>query len=209
MNTINSFTCRVFYRGCNYNFEEFTKKYDLFYTVRTLLPNWFDNWDPELEEVKTAIASGFMVPARGYDKHGRFVIIVRQKMADPAIMTVDTLYKTFLMLFTIAMEGNAQAYCKGYVILSDQEGISLKHAMMMTPGVLKQHMVVFQDSYPMDNQILINNSRLFIFNLPGLLEKFLNMFISAQDEKYRQILKTLPQENFKETFIEVKFSFRL
>ena len=167
------------------------------------MPNWFDNWDPELEKVKTAIATGFIVPARGYDKHGRIVFIVRQRLADPDVLTVDTLYKTFLMLFTIAMEGNTQAYCKGYVLLSDQEGISLKHAMMMTPGVLRQHMVVFQDSYPMDNQILINNSRLFIYNIPGLLGKFLDMVISAYDEKYRHILRTLPQADYKETLIEV------
>ena len=50
----------------------------------------------------------------------------------------------FMMLFTLAMEGNQQAYCRGYVILSDQADITLRHAMMMTPGVLKQHMVVFQ-----------------------------------------------------------------
>ena len=75
--------------------------------------------------------------------------------------------------------------------------------MMMTPGVLRQHMVVFQDSYPMDNQILINNSRLFIYNIPGLLGKFLDMVISAYDEKYRRILRTLPQADYKETLIEV------
>ena len=52
--------------------------------------------------------------------------------------------QVFMMLFTLAMEGNQQAYCRGYVILSDQAHITLRHAMMMTPGVLKQHMVVFQ-----------------------------------------------------------------
>ena len=35
-----------------------------------------------------------------------------------------------------------------------------------------------QDSYPMDNQALIANSRLFLVNMPGLLERFLNMFRS-------------------------------
>ena len=106
------------------------------------------------------------------------------------------LVQVFMMLFTLAMEGNKQAYCRGYVILSDQADITLRHAMMMTPGVLKQHMVVFQvaryiyscssiisilylqDSYPMDNQALIANSRLFLVNMPGLLERFLNMFRS-------------------------------
>ena len=57
----------------------------------------------------------------GYDKNGRFVMIMRQKFADPDHFSVHTIYKTLLMLFTIAMEGNRQAYCRGYVILSDQE----------------------------------------------------------------------------------------
>ena len=56
----------------------------------------------------------------GYDKNGRFVMIMRQKFADPDHFSVHTIYKTLLMLFTIAMEGNRQAYCRGYVILSDQ-----------------------------------------------------------------------------------------
>ena len=37
-----------------------------------------------------------------------------------------------------------QAYSTGYVIISDQEDITIKHAMMLTPGILRKHMVVFQ-----------------------------------------------------------------
>ena len=37
-----------------------------------------------------------------------------------------------------------QAYCRGYVIIADEEDIGLKHAMLLTPSLLKQHMVVFQ-----------------------------------------------------------------
>ena len=44
----------------------------------------------------------------------------------------------------------------------------------------------------MDNQLLINNSVLFIINMPGLLEKFVNMFRSALDEKYKNIMRPLP-----------------
>ena len=45
----------------------------------------------------------------------------------------------------------------------------------------------------MDNQLLINNSVLFIINMPGLLEKFVNMFRSALDEKYKNIMRPLPK----------------
>ena len=140
----------------------------------------------------------------GYDKQGRIVIFVRQRLADPDKFNIDILYKTFLILFTLAMEGNRQAYCRGYVIVSDQDQVTIRHAMMCTsPTILKQHMVVFQDSYPMDNQVLINNSRMFIINMGSILEKFLNIFRSALDQKYQNILRPLGQQDVKEVLKEV------
>ena len=144
-----------------------------------------------------------MFTSEGYDKQGRVVLIVRQRMADPSLFTVDTMYKVFIMIFTLIMEGNEQGYSRGYVILTDEEGIALRHAMLLTPTLLKKHMMVFQDSYPMDNQILIDRSSLFIMNMPGIMEKFLNMFRSALDEKYQKILRILPKPEIEDTFKEV------
>jgi len=189
---------RVFYRGCNYNTEVFKAKYDLFYTVRSLLPEWFDQWDPTEEGVRKVLDSGAILPLRGYDKKGRFVMIVRQRFLDPAVITVDQLYKTFLMIFSIASEENYQAFSTGYVIIHDTGDITLQHAMMLSPNILKKHMVVFQDAYPMDHQILIDNSLLFIINMPGLLESFVTMVRSALDEKYRKILRPLRRQDTQE-----------
>ena len=50
----------------------------------------------------------------------------------------------------------------------------------------------------MENQILIDNSLLFIINMPGLLERFVNMFRSALDEKYKKILRPLPSQDTQE-----------
>ena len=195
-------TFRVFYRGCDYKLEVFKEKYDLFYTVRSLLPAWFDDWSPGLESVRTALEAGFILPVRGYDKQGRVVILVRQSRVDPAILDIDTVYKTFLMVFTLIMEANKQAYLRGYVIISDQADVGLRHAMMMTPSLIKKHMVVFQDSYPMDNQILIKSSNLFIINMPSLLQRFLNMFTAALDEKYKNIIRPLGHSEVQPTLIE-------
>ena len=86
----------------------FRAKYDLFYTVRSLTPEWFDDWDPTEQGVRNVLNTGAFLPLRGYDKKGRFVMIVRQRFLDPAVITIDQLYKTFLILFSIAMEENNQ-----------------------------------------------------------------------------------------------------
>ena len=104
---------RFFYRGCNYKTEVFRAKYDLFHTVRSLTPEWFDDWDPADQGVRNVLNAGAFLPLRGYDKKGRFVMIVRQRFLDPAIITIDQLYKTFLILFSIAMEENNQVSSPG------------------------------------------------------------------------------------------------
>ena len=114
-----SLLLRFFYRGCNYSTEVFRAKYDLFYTVRSLAPEWFDDWDPTDEGVRKVLETGAFLPLRGYDKKGRFVMIVRQRFLDPAVITVDELYKTFLILFSVAMEENNQVSSSLY--LSDTE----------------------------------------------------------------------------------------
>ena len=55
-----------------------------------------------------------------------------------------------------------------------------------------------QDAYPMDHQILIDNSVLFIINLPGLLERVVSMIRSALYEKYRKILRPLRSQDTQE-----------
>ena len=72
------------------------------------MPAWFDDWDASSESVQRILEAGAILPLRGYDKKGRFVLIIRQRFADPSIMTTEDLYKTFIMLFSIAMEQNYQ-----------------------------------------------------------------------------------------------------
>ena len=56
---------RVFYRGCKYSLDVFKVKYDLAFTVRSLIPSWFDDWDPNIEDVKRVLDAGIILPLRG------------------------------------------------------------------------------------------------------------------------------------------------
>ena len=58
----------------------------------------------------------------------------------------------------------------------------------------------------MENQLLIDNSLLFIINMPGLLERVVNMFRSALDEKYKKILRLLPSHDTQEILKMARYS---
>ena len=194
---------RLFLRGCDYNLDTTKDKLDLFFSVRTNLPAWFSDWDPQEENIKQVMKAGVYLPMRGFDKEGRYVILIRQSLVDPDNMISDDCYKVFLMLLTLAMEGNVQACTRGVVVVSDQDGVGAGHALMMTPTVLKRQTVVFQDAFPMTNKTLIKNSRLIMMNAPTLIQKLLKTVLSYMDEQYRTMVKIIPRGNYEALKAEV------
>ena len=61
----------------------------------------------------------------------------------------------------------------------------------------------------MEHQLLIDNSLLFIINMPGLLERFVNMFRSALDDKYKKIMRPLPSQDTQEILKMARFFFKV
>ena len=95
---------RMFLRGCNYDVAATEDKLDKFFTVRSLIPEWFDSWDPTQEKLEAILSAGIFLPLRGFDKQGRYVILVRTGHVVPGSMTMDDCWKAFIMMFTLALE---------------------------------------------------------------------------------------------------------
>ena len=64
-----------------------------------------------------------------------------------------------------------------------------------------------QDAYPFEHPILIDNSLLFIINMPGLLERFVNMFRAALDEKFRKLMRPLPSQDTQSVLKMARYFF--
>jgi len=179
----------MFLRGCNYDVAATKEKLDKFFTVRSLVPEWFDNWNPSQSNLEEIWKAGIFLPLRGFDKHGRYVILVRTGHVVPSSMKIDDCWKAFIMMFALCLEGNIQANTKGFVLLLDEEKITASHVLMMTPTTLKKLMLVFQEAYPLDNTQLIDLSMIYFQNMPKILKTFLNLFFSFLNEKYRKIVR--------------------
>ena len=179
----------MFLRGCNYDLATTKDKLDKFFTVRSIIPEWFDNWDPAQENLEAIWSAGIFVPLHGFDKQGRYVILIRTGHVVPGSMTMDDCWKAFIMMFALALEENIQANTKGFVFLLDEEKISTSHVLMLTPTTLKKIMMVFQEAYPLDNNVLIDMSLLYFWNMPKILKTVFNLFLSFLNEKYKKIVK--------------------
>jgi len=185
---------RMFHRGCGggngkSDLDRTKQKYDLFFSARSHLPAWFSEWDASSQSIQHILKAGVYLPLQGYDKKGRYAILVRHNKIDPSTMSTEDCYRTLLMVSAIAIEGNRQAYTNGYVLLAEHEGVTASHVLMMTPSIMKRHTVIFQDSYPMENQQLIDSSTLYLLNIPSLMEKIFNIFLGYLDEKFKSMIK--------------------
>jgi len=165
---------KMFLRGCKFSLEKTKEKLDFFFTVRGNLPTWFDNWDP-----RNIIKAGIYIPLPGYDKHGRKVIVMRGGLSDPNTMKKEDEFKASGMLMESALNGDKQAVIRGIVLLQDLEGMTLSHALAVSPAVMKKAMTVWQDAYPSRPKAL------HFLNMPSAMESVFKMAQGFQNEKMR------------------------
>ena len=104
-------------------------------------------------------------------------------------MSVEDCYKVFIMLFNMVLEGNVQSQTKGMTMVVDMEGMGAMHSTMMNPNLLKKLVIVFQEAYPMDNEILVDLSRLYVLNMPKLMEKLFSIFLTFLNKRYKKMIK--------------------
>jgi len=171
---------KTFLRGCKYSLEKSKEKLDFFFTVRTTLPSWFDNWDPRQAAVQAYLNKGVYLPLPGYDKHGRFCVLMRPGTSDPNHMKIEDGFKVSTMMMEYALRVNEQAQVKGLVLIQDMAGMTASHAAQVNPALAKKAMTVWQDASPQ------NPKAMHFLNMPGVIETVFRMMQTLQKEKMRK-----------------------
>ena len=160
-----------------------------------MIPAWFAEFSPTDPEIQSVLQAGVFLPLRGYDQHGRYALLMRLGQLDPGSMSVDKCWQLIIMMFSLVNEGNVQAQTKGMVVILDLEGMSSSHSSLINPNLIRKLLVVFQEAYPMDNEILLGLSNIYFLNMPKVLEKIVQICISFLNKKYRKILKIQDSSN--------------
>ena len=156
---------------------------------RSLIPKWFDIWDPSEPSLQRIIEAGIFLPLQGYDKLGRYSILVRMGHVVPALMSAEDCYKVLIMIFNMVLEGNIQSQTKGMALVVDMEGMGAMHSTLMNPNLLKKLVIVFQEAFPFDNDVLVDLSNVYFLNMPKILEKLFSIFISFLNKRYKGMVK--------------------
>ncbi|KAK8734208.1 hypothetical protein OTU49_006058, partial [Cherax quadricarinatus] len=177
---LDDWTILRFLRGCKFSLQRTKEKLDMFYTCKTLCPEWYKNRDPQDKKIRAILELGVMLPLPGHDHLGRKVILGRWGVYDPQQVSVDDMNRASLMISDILAEEDEQTTITGSVFVGDSEGMTMAHIASFTPSLMKKSMVLWQEGYPM------RPKGLHYINTPAAFDTVFNIFKSFMKEKMRK-----------------------
>ena len=186
---------QFFLRGCKYSLERTKEKLDFFNSVRSALPDWFGQWDQNIDSVLDIVKAGGFILLNGYDKKGRRVFVFNLQDIDPVKFsnTYDLINIFYLMILEILMDSLDQCSVTGLVSGFMIEGITMAQvALYSNPVTVKKSAKVIQDAYPFRPQAM------HMLNLPPLAETAVTLFKSCLSEKMKSRIKVGVLANFME-----------
>jgi len=186
-----------FLRGCKHSLERTKEKIDFFCSVRGSLSEWFGDWNPLQPAIQPFLQAGTLVPLRGYDRLGRYVVLIRPGLLKPEQMKIDDMIKCHLMVMELCLFTNLQAQIKGIVLIEDMTGMSAQHATQLTFPTMKKAVTLLQDAYP------TRPKAFHILNMPGVMESIVALFRSFQKEKMRQRQHIHPKGDYSKLQAEL------
>nr|XP_045595423.1 alpha-tocopherol transfer protein-like isoform X5 [Procambarus clarkii] len=176
----DDWTILRFLRGCKFSLQRTKEKLDMFYTCKSLCPEWYKNRDPQDKKMRAILELGLMLPLPGYDHLGRKVFLSRAGEYDPKDVSVDEVNKACLTILTVFAEEDEQSTITGTVMVLDVEKMTLAHMTGYTPSVVKKSMVLWQEGYPM------RPKGLNYINTPAAFDTVFNIFKSFMKEKMKK-----------------------
>ncbi|XP_059490533.1 alpha-tocopherol transfer protein-like [Neocloeon triangulifer] len=166
-----------FLRGCKFSLEKTKEKFDMYYTMKTMVPELFKNRDLTKDTLlKETLDLGFFFPT-GIDDEGRKVYFCIGGKDDPAKhLTLQVIKVNFMMMDYFIMNDDVSVV-KGVVIVNDMSAMKLGHATQFMPSLMKKVSVCSEEGYPFRPQAM------HVINIPSFMETLLKLFQSFNKEK--------------------------
>lgn len=167
-----------FLRGTKFSLERAKQKYDLYYTVRSALPEIYQKRDPMAPRNLELIRKGLILPLRktACAKSPR-VFLIRMMLFDPDKYSMNDAMRIFNMMGDLCLLTDDNYVVAGESAIVDLRGSSLSHLGQMTPRMIKTAMLVSQYASP------IRMKGFHYINTPSGFMTLFNIFKGFMNEK--------------------------
>lgn len=174
----DDYSILAFLRGCKFNVEKTKAKMRNYYEMRARVTEWFDNRDPNLNEVKVLANLGVFLPIP-LVQPGPLVVIIRTAAHNPQIHKQSDVFKTGKMILDLAVKEYECATIYGVYAIFDMKNVSFGHAKLLPPNVIRKAVFAWQNYH-------IRPQSLEFINAPIYINVVLNVFKSFMTKKLKQ-----------------------
>ncbi|XP_037042023.1 alpha-tocopherol transfer protein-like [Bradysia coprophila] len=170
-----------FLRGCKYSYEKSKEKLDMYFTVRSAIPEFFYDRDPTYANLTEAIRRGVTLPLPKTEKYNSSrVMLIRHGVYDPQRLGIQDIMKVSYMINDISMMDDDNAIVCGQTILIDLKGLTLGHVGQCTPSIIKKMTTSIQEAYP------VRQKGIHFVNPSSIFDAVFKIFYNFMSSKVRK-----------------------
>uniref|UniRef100_A0A2A4JCS0 CRAL-TRIO domain-containing protein n=1 Tax=Heliothis virescens TaxID=7102 RepID=A0A2A4JCS0_HELVI len=186
-----------FLRGGKYSLERAKEKLDMYYALKTIVPEFFGNRDPHGPKIQEILKLGVFLPLKNcvYEDSPR-ICIMRLGVFDPSKYHLSDLIKVALMVTEILMLEDDNFSVAGEVVIVDMKDVGISVLSQWTPALAKKAITCFEKALPVrvkGNHIL--NTPTGFDTAYTILKTFLGeklkKRISVHNQNYGDLYKTI------------------
>ncbi|XP_065368348.1 clavesin-2-like [Calliphora vicina] len=188
-------------RGCKYSLEKSKQKIDLFFTLKSKFPDFFNATNVQESRFRKMYNYGLCgpLPRPLKDNEARILFIKFDGDVAKGLVDFDELYRVTNALHEIIIMDDPYACINGIIYIFDLNNITLNMAAKYTPTFLRKLVQFYEKSLPLRIKgIHFINAPSFIHSvlsivLPMLTEK-LRQRISVNGQNYESLYKIIPKQ---------------
>ncbi|GJQ86155.1 hypothetical protein Trydic_g13435 [Trypoxylus dichotomus] len=185
----------TFLRGCKFSLEKTKEKLDMYYTMRTLVPEFFKDRDPFSPRIQQVLKTGILLPSKvPISPDSPKMTLFRNGIQDPLKVTNQDVFKTNLMILDILLMEDDQFVVCGMTGIQDMAGITMTHVTSSPLSIMKKAFTCFQDAYP------IRPKDMHLYNIPSFFETIYAMIKPFMNEKMQKRLVVHPSAKIEEMY---------
>ncbi|CAH0404713.1 unnamed protein product [Chilo suppressalis] len=189
----------AFLRGSKFSMERSKEKIDMYYTLKSLVPEFFSNRDPLDSKIQEILKLGTFLPLKKCASEvAPRISIVRIGLLNPSQYHLSDLLKVSLMITEILMLEDDHFTVCGEEVIVDMKNVGVAVLSQWTPAMAKKAISSFQNSLPVrvKSNHIMNTPMGFeaaFTILKSFLGEKLKKRIHVHNQNYEALYKYIPK----------------